>query len=77
MDSADGRLAWPALSGEEDRARLEARARDWLASLAVPLQTLDALHLAVAAGQGCRLLTSDRQLALAARRLGVSTRLLR
>ena len=54
-----------------------ARAREWLATFTVPLHTLDALHLAVAATQGCPLLTADVALAKACARVGVTARLIR
>ena len=53
-----------------------ARARRWIERLRTPLRTLDALHLAVAAGIGCVLLTADVQLAKAARSLRVRRQLL-
>lgn len=46
-----------------------------LRSGAAPLSSLDALHLAVAAAHRAPLLTADRQLARAARMLGIRTRL--
>ena len=49
----------------------------WLAQFAVPLRTLDALHLAVAADNHLEVITADRQLSQSARKLGVRTRLLR
>ncbi len=52
-----------------------AQARRWIESLEVPLRTLDALHLAVAHGQSIPLLTADRQLARAARKLALRIRL--
>ena len=52
------------------------QARRWIESLAAPLRTLDALHLAVAHGHSIPLLTADRQLARAARKLAVRIRLL-
>jgi hypothetical protein len=51
------------------------QACEWIALLEVPLRTLDALHLAVAHGHSVPLLTADRQLARAARKLGVRARL--
>ena len=54
-----------------------AKAREWLAALAVPLRTLDALHVAVAALQHCPLLTADVALAKACARIGVAARLIR
>jgi predicted nucleic acid-binding protein len=51
-------------------------ARDWLAGFRVPLRSLDALHLAFASQAGAKLVTADRELAKAARALGVATRLL-
>lgn len=52
-------------------------AREWLAALRAPLATLDALHLAVAAAQGCSMVTVDAALARAGRAIGVRVRLLR
>lgn len=46
-------------------------ARDWMGRFATPLRTLDALHLAVAASTGRRLVTADRGLARSANELGV------
>jgi hypothetical protein len=54
-----------------------AKAREWLATFTVPLHTLDALHVAVAALQGCPLLTTDVALAKACARVGVTARLIR
>ncbi len=54
-----------------------AKAAEWLSTFAVPLQTLDALHLAVAAMQGCVLLTADAALAKACSKAGVTARLIR
>lgn len=53
-----------------------AKAREWLATFAVPLRTLDALHVALAAMKGCSLITADRALAKACRRVGVTVRLI-
>jgi len=50
---------------------------NWLAQFAVPLRSLDALHLAVAAQNNLELVTADQQLVQCARKLGVRTRLLR
>jgi hypothetical protein len=54
-----------------------AQARQWLATFTVPLHTLDALHVAVAALQGCPLLTTDVALAKACARIGVPAHLIR
>ena len=54
-----------------------AQAREWLASLSVPLQTLDALHVAVAKMSGCSILTADTVLAKACTKVGVAARLIR
>jgi predicted nucleic acid-binding protein len=54
-----------------------AKAREWLATFTVPLHTLDALHVAVAAMQDCPLLTADAALAKACARIGVTARLIR
>jgi predicted nucleic acid-binding protein len=53
-----------------------AKARDWLATFAAPIRTLDALHVAVAAMQGCLFLTADVPLAKACVRIGVTARLI-
>jgi len=42
----------------------------------VPLHTLDALHVAVAALQECQFLTADVALAKACARIGVTARLI-
>ena len=49
-----------------------AQARPWLATFDVSLQTLDALHVAVAALHGCLLLTGDTALAKACAKVGVT-----
>ena len=46
-------------------------ARDWITTLATPLRMLDALHMAVASANNLKLLTCDRQLALAAEHFGL------
>lgn len=43
------------------------QARRWVEAFSPPLRSLDALHLAVAAGDAAALLTADAQLARAAR----------
>jgi len=53
-----------------------AKARDWLTTLAIPLQTLDALHVAMAAMKGCPLLTADAALAKACAKVGVTALLI-
>jgi hypothetical protein len=53
-----------------------AKAREWLATFTVPLHTLDALHLAVAAMQECGFVTADVALAKAGARIGVKARLI-
>ena len=53
-----------------------AKAREWLATLVVPLQTLDALHVALAAMKGCSLMTVDAALAKACAKVGVTARLI-
>ena len=50
---------------------------NWLAQFAVPLRTLDALHVAIAAQNNLELITADQRLLQSARKLGVHTRLLR
>lgn len=63
------------------RIALERRhytlARDWLAGFTASLRTLDALHIAVAALEGLRLVTADRVMARSAEALGVNTDWLR
>jgi predicted nucleic acid-binding protein len=49
----------------------------WLAQPAVPLRTLDSLHLAVAADNRLEVITADPQLSQSARKPGVCTKLLR
>ncbi len=51
-------------------------AREWLGSFSVPLQTLDALHLATAFSNELPLVTADRALARSAKRLGIECRLI-
>jgi predicted nucleic acid-binding protein len=59
-----------------ERRHWEA-ARDWLARFVSPLRAPDALHLAVADGEGLRLATADADLARSARRFGVNVMLVR
>jgi predicted nucleic acid-binding protein len=47
------------------------QARNWISQFTTPLRTLDALHLALAAGEGTHLVTADLQLARAAAFYGV------
>ena len=49
---------------------------NWLIQLSIPLKTLDALHLAVAAGNNLQVITADRQLASSAQKLGLANKLL-
>jgi len=49
---------------------------NWLIQLSIPLKTLDALHLAVAAGNNLQVITADRQLARSAQKLGLANKLL-
>ena len=53
-----------------------AKAREWLATFGVPLHTLDALHVALAAMKGCSILTADALLAKACTKVGVKARLI-
>ncbi len=53
-----------------------ATAREWLATLMIPLQTLDALHVALAALKGCSIMTADVVLAKACAKVGVKARLI-
>ena len=52
------------------------QARDWLHERAVPLRTLDALHLAACRHIEAQLVTCDQQLHRSAERLGVPSLLL-
>jgi predicted nucleic acid-binding protein len=52
-------------------------AREWLARLTLPLRSLDALHLALADGEGLRLATADRDLSRSARTLRLAVLLIR
>jgi predicted nucleic acid-binding protein len=47
-------------------------AKNWTLQFAVPLKTLDALHLAVAAEGELTLLTADRQLDISAKYFGIN-----
>lgn len=47
-----------------------ALANSWIKQFITPLRTLDALHLAVAAKQNLPLITGDKSLAQAAKKLG-------
>jgi hypothetical protein len=46
-------------------------AKNWILQFAVPLKTLDALHLAIAAEGDLTLLTADRQLVISAKYFGI------
>ena len=48
----------------------------WLTQFSMPLRTLDALHLAIAARTDLKLITADRRLSQSARKLGVRYKLL-
>lgn len=52
------------------------QAESWLAGCDTPLRTLDALHLALAALEGARLITADQHMHAAAVTLGVDALLL-
>ena len=47
--------------------------KNWILQFAVPLKTLDALHLAIAAEGDFTLLTADRQLGMSAKHFGIKT----
>ena len=47
-------------------------AKKWILQFAVPLKTLDALHLAIAAEGDFTLLTADRQLDISAKYFGIN-----
>jgi predicted nucleic acid-binding protein len=48
-------------------------AREWISQFNLPLKTLDALHLAVAACEGLTIAALDRQLCQNARKLDINT----
>ena len=50
------------------------RARGWILQFAVPLRSLDAIHLAVAARNGLKLASSDQRLCNAARHYGIEVK---
>ena len=54
-----------------------AKAREWLARFTLPLRAADALHLALADGEGLRLATADQDLSRSARSLGLPVLLVR
>jgi len=58
------------------RPRDYRQASKWISQFSSPLRVLDALHLAVAHANECRILTADQDLAKAARQFGVRYRLL-
>ena len=47
-------------------------AKNWILQFAVPLKTLDALHLAIASEDDLTLLTADRQLVKSAKYFGIN-----
>jgi uncharacterized protein len=49
---------------------------NWLSSLELPLSTLDALHLAASSTNNLEMITADKQLSKAARKLGIGCRLI-
>jgi len=53
-----------------------AQAKDWLSQFKTPLRTLDALHLAIAAGHDLPIITADEKLASSAGILGVKANLI-
>ena len=50
-------------------------AYSWLSQFAIPLRTLDALHLAVASKNSLEIITADRRLAQSAGKLGLPSNL--
>jgi hypothetical protein len=52
-------------------------ARDWVGGFTVALRSLNAIHVAVAATLGARLVTADRTLGAAAAKLGVASSVVR
>lgn len=53
-----------------------ALARDWIGHFDIPLQTLDAIHLAIAASNDLCLVTADEVLAETAQQLGAPVQVL-
>lgn len=47
-------------------------AKNWILQFAVPLKTLDALHIAIAAENDLTLLATDRQLIISAKHFGIN-----
>jgi uncharacterized protein len=85
ISEADGRRLYTAFrshleQGMYTRLAVQsshfAKAQEWLATFRVPLLTLDALHIAVAATEGVNLLTADTALARACTKVGVRVRLI-
>lgn len=54
-----------------------AQAREWIATFATPLRTLDALHLAICYTENLTCLTADKPLAKSAEQLRVKVELLK
>ena len=52
-----------------------AKALEWLASFRIPLRTLDALHVALAAIEGAPMITADAALARTCAKVGVTAKL--
>lgn len=74
------RLFWRHLEGGVyTRRHLQAThyrlARDFIARFDLPLKAPDALHLALCAAEGLRILTADEQLARSAQALGIEAHL--
>lgn len=85
LPAADGQKVLAALrvhleDGVYRLLSIESRdftlACDWLATFRTPLRTLDALHLAIAFSHGLELVTADKDLAEAAKGMGVKHRLI-
>lgn len=51
-------------------------AKNWIGQMKIPLRTLDALHLTVAATQNMQFVTADKPLAKAAKTLGIKVSIL-
>jgi predicted nucleic acid-binding protein len=47
--------------------------KNWILQFAVPLKTLDAIHLAIAAEGDLKMLTADRQMVISAKHFGIKT----
>jgi predicted nucleic acid-binding protein len=53
-------------------ARHYQTAKNWILQFAVPLKSLDAVHLAIAAEDNLTLITADRRMTLSAKHFGIN-----